>query len=295
MIGRVAGRMALAIAILGSQAPSAIAKDYEDRIAARPGGRLQVDLASGSVEVESHDKNEVRVDAQVGGVGARSLDFRLSGNGVDVFFSADVGGWAQLLGGTRLRVRLKVPEHYDLDIRTHGGNIEVEEIRGDIVARTSGGSVEVDEIEGNVDLRSSGGSIEAKEIRGNLVARTSGGRIRASEISGDVEARTSGGPIKITDVGGRVDLHTSGGGISVRFTDDPEGQLETSGGNIEVEFPEDAGVDLDARTSGGGVEVEHEIVVQGRLDRSRVEGKINGGGGTLQLRTSGGSIRVRAR
>ncbi|MEE8507979.1 MAG: DUF4097 family beta strand repeat-containing protein [Myxococcota bacterium] len=295
MIGRVAGRMALAIAILGSQAPSAIAKDYEDRIAARPGGRLQVDLASGSVEVESHDENEVRVDAQVGGVGARSLDFRLSGNGVDVFFSADVGGWAQLLGGTRLRVRLKVPEHYDLDIRTHGGNIEVEEIRGDVVARTSGGSVEVDEIEGNVDLRSSGGSIEAKEIRGNLVARTSGGRIRASEISGDVEARTSGGPIKITDVGGRVDLHTSGGGISVRFTDDPEGQLETSGGNIEVEFPEDAGVDLDARTSGGGVEVEHEIVVQGRLDRSRVEGKINGGGRTLQLRTSGGSIRVRAR
>ncbi len=295
MIGRVAGRMALAIAILGSQAPSAMAKDYEDRIAARPGGRLQVDLASGSVEVESHDENEVRVDAQVGGVGARSLDFRLSGNGVDVFFSADVGGWAQLLGGTRLRVRLKVPEHYDLDIRTHGGNIEVEEIRGDVVARTSGGSVEADEIEGNVDLRSSGGSIEAKEIRGNLVARTSGGRIRASEISGDVEARTSGGPIKITDVGGHVDLHTSGGGISVRFTDDPEGQLETSGGNIEVEFPEDAGVDLDARTSGGGVEVEHEIAVQGLLDRSRVEGKINGGGRTLQLRTSGGSIRVRAR
>ncbi len=295
MIGRVAGRMALAIAILGSPAPSAIAKDYEDRIAARPGGRLQVDLASGSVEVESHDDNEVRVDAQVGGVGARSRDFRLSGNGVDVFFSADVGGWAQLLGSTRLRVRFKVPEHYDLDIRTRGGSIEIEEIRGEVVARTSGGSVEADAIEGDVDLRSSGGSIEAKEIRGNLVARTSGGRIRASEISGDVEAQTSGGPIKIKDVGGGVVLHTSGGGISVRFTDDPEGQVETSGGNIEIEFPEDAGVDLDARTSGGRVEVEHGSAVRGRLERSRVVGKINGGGRTLQLRTSGGSIRVRAR
>ncbi len=295
MIGRVARSMAWAIAILGCLAPSAMAKDYEDRIAARPGGRLQVELASGSVEVESHDDNEVRVDARVGGVGARSLVFRLTGNGVDVFFSADVGGWAPLLGGTRLRVRFKVPERYDLDIRTRGGRIEIEEIRGEVVARTSGGSVEVDEIEGNVDLRSSGGSIEAKEIRGNLVARTSGGRIRASEISGDVEAQTSGGPIKIKDVAGGVDLHTSGGGISVRFTDDPEGQLETSGGSIEVEFPEDAGVDLDAQTSGGRVEVEHGILVRGSLDRSHVVGKINGGGRTLQLRTSGGSIQVRAR
>ena len=294
-MGRVAGTMALAIAILGCLAPSAMAKDYEDRIAARPGGRLQVDLASGSVEVESHDDHEVRVDARVGGVAARSLEFRLTGNGVDVFFSADVGGWAQLLGGTRLRVRLKVPRHYDLEIRTHGGSIEIEGIRGEVVARTSGGSVEVDAIEGNVDLRSSGGSIEAKEIHGNLVARTSGGRIRGSEISGDVEARTSGGPIKITDVGGEVDLHTSGGGISVRFTDEPAGQLETSGGGSEVQFPEDAGVDLDARTRGGRVEIEHGITVRGELDPSRVVGTINGGGQTLRLRTSGGSIRVRAR
>ncbi len=53
--------------------------------------------------------------------------------------------------------------------------------------------------------------------------------------------------------------------------------------------------DLDARTSGGRVEVEHGIAVRGRLERSRVVGKINGGGRTLQLRTSGGSIQVRAR
>ncbi len=287
--------MALGVAILVCLAPSALAKDYEDRIGAQPGGRLRVDLQSGSVEVESHDEPEVQVDAHVGGVGSRSLDFELTGNGVDVTFSASVRGWAQLLGGARVRVRLKVPERYDVDVRTHGGSIEVKEIRGQVVARTSGGSIEVDEIEGDVDLRTSGGPIEAKEIHGNLVARTSGGRIRASEISGDVEAQTSGGPIKIKDVAGGVDLHTSGGGISVRFTDDPEGQLETSGGSIEVEFPEDAGVDLDARTSGGRVEVEHDITVRGELDRSRVVGTINGGGGTLRLRTSGGHIRVRAR
>ncbi len=295
VVSGVAIGTALGVAILVCLAPSALAKDYEDRIGAQPGGRLRVDLQSGSVEVESHDEPEVQVDAHVGGVGSRSLDFELTGNGVDVSFSASVRGWAHLLGGARVRVRLKVPERYDVDIRTHGGSIEVKEIRGQVVARTSGGSVEADEIEGNVDLRTSGGSIEAKEIRGNLVARTSGGRIRASEISGDVEARTSGGPITIKDVTGSVDLHTSGGGISVRFSGDPEGRVETSGGSIEAEFPEDAGADLDARTSGGRVEIEHGILVRGGMGRSKVVGEINGGGRELRLRTSGGNIRVRAR
>ena len=288
-------RITIAVATLGCLAPAAVAKDYEERIAARSGGSLRVDLNGGSVEVEAHDEYEVRVDAHVGGIGSRSLEFRLTGDGTDARFTADVGGWAQLLGGGRVRVRVRVPERYNLDIRTHGGNIELEKIRGEVVARTSGGSIEVDEIEGHVDIRTSGGSIEAKEIRGDLMARTSGGRIRASEIMGAVEAATSGAPIKITDVRGPVDLRTSGGGISVRFTDDPEGRLETSSGSIEVEFPEDASVDLDAKTSGGRVEIEHEILVRGTSGRSHIVGQINGGGARLHLRTSGGDVRVRAR
>ena len=288
-------RIARLAVLLLAFAPAVAAKDFEDRIAAKPGGRLRVDLKGGSVEVESHGDNEVRVDANVRGMGSRAMDFELEGDGVDVDFSADVRAWASVFGGPQVRVRLRVPERYDVDIRTGGGDVDLEEIHGEVKARTSGGSIKVDEIEGPVFLWTSGGSIEAKAIRGDLEARTSGGRIRAAEVTGSVEAHTSGGPIKVTDVQGAVDLHTSGGEISVRFTDAPAGVLETSGGGIEVEFPEDVGASLDAKTSGGRVDVEHGIRVQGSQDPHRVVGDVNGGGRTLLLRTSGGDIRVRIR
>jgi hypothetical protein len=288
-------RIATMAVLLLAFAPAVAAKDFEDRIAAKPGGRLRVDLKGGSVEVESHGDNEVRVDANVRGVGSRAMDFDLEGDGVDVEFTADVRAWASVFGGPQVRVRLRVPERYDIDISTGGGDVDLQEIQGEVTARTSGGSIEVDEIEGPVFLWTSGGSIDAKEIRGNLEARTSGGGIRAAEVTGSVEAHTSGGPIKVTDVQGAVDLHTSGGEIAVRFTDAPEGVLETSGGGIEVDFPEDVGASLDAKTSGGRVEVEHGVEVRGSRDPQHVVGEINGGGRTLRLRTSGGDIRVRIR
>jgi DUF4097 and DUF4098 domain-containing protein YvlB len=288
-------RIASCAVLLLAFAPAVAAKDFEDRITAKPGGQLRVDLKGGTVEVESHDDNEVRVDANVRGMGSGAMKFELGGDGVDVDFSADLRAWAGVFGGPRVRVRLRVPERYDVDIRTGGGDVDLQEIRGEVKARTSGGSIEVDEIEGPVFLWTSGGSIEAKEIRGNLEARTSGGRIRAAEVTGNVEAHTSGGPIKVTDVEGAVDLHTSGGEISVRFTDAPEGVLETSGGGLEVEFPEDVGANLDAKTSGGRVDVEHSIRVRGGQDPQHVVGEVNGGGRTLLLRTSGGDIRVRIR
>ena len=97
----VAIGMALGVAILVCLAPSALAKDYEDRIGAQPGGRLRVDLQSGSVEVESHDEPEVQVDAHVGGVGSRSLGapipsmpprMKFTTRRIDAATDASVGG-----------------------------------------------------------------------------------------------------------------------------------------------------------------------------------------------------------
>ncbi len=293
------GRLALraAVLILAVAIPAtASARDFEDSIEARPGGTLRIQLDGGSVEVETHDEDEVRVDAHAQGMGARSADFELTGDGVDVEFRGTISGWLGAISGTRkMRVRVRVPERYGLDIRTSGGRLDLEEIEGDVTARTSGGSIEVDEIEGDVDLETSGGSVEASDIRGNLKVRTSGGRIKASEVTGDVDARTSGGPITIHDVRGRLDLRTSGGSIDARFTDDPAGHLETSGGSIEVEIPAGAGTSLDAQTSGGRVELEHSVTIKGSIDPSHLVGDVNGGGERLILRTSGGNIRIKER
>ena len=60
-------------------------------------------------------------------------------------------------------------------------------------------------------------------------------------------------------IDGQLDLRTSGGNVHASFVAEACGRLETSGGGIDVAFPEDAHVDLDAKTSGGSVLLEHDL------------------------------------
>jgi hypothetical protein len=286
-------RTVIALALLAGLGPlEAAAGELRESVYVEPGGTLEIDLGAGSVEVETHDENEVRVDAQASGW--RGMKFELTSDGFDARLVGKSGGWS-LFGGGRVRVHVRVPERYSLDVRTGGGSIEIDDLGGTATARTSGGSIELDGAEGPVELRTSGGPIRAENVEGDLSVRTSGGGIRIADVTGSVEARTSGGSIQVHDVGGPVMARTSGGSISVRFDDVPEGSLETSGGSIEAEFSEEAAFRLDAKTSGGRVRIEEELHLIGKIESGRIVGEINGGGPELRLHTSGGNVRVRVR
>ena len=268
----------------------------EERIPVEPGGTLFIDLDRGSVQVRSHDASEVYVQADARGWAAGLVSFSVTKHENDVEFDGSVDGWfPNLLGQPRIRVRAYVPREYSVEIETRGGAIRVEEISGRLAALTRGGRVEVARVAGPVLARTSGGRIEALDVEGDLRARTSGGSIRLAGVRGDVEARTSGGNIKIEDAAGEVDARTSGGSVDLSFTDEPWGRVETSGGSISVEFPEGLGTDLDAKTSGGGVQIYDRIDADGEGGRQSFRGRLNGGGPPLELRTSGGSIRLRTR
>jgi len=273
----------------------AIAQDeLHHAVPVRSGGSLVVDLAMGAIEIESHDESEVRVDAQSRGWGSGSMRFELTSDGTDAKLTGETDGW-HVFNWPNVRVRIRVPEAYSLDLKTGGGGIEIDDLGGSVRAKTSGGSIQVDGAVGLVDLNTSGGEIEAENIEGDLIARTSGGRVHVSDVTGSIEVRTSGGRIEVLDVGGPVAARTSGGPVEVRFNGAPAGHIQTSGGSIEVEFAEGYGMFLDARTSGGRVRLDEEFVLRGNMERSRAELEVNGGGERLELRTSGGNIRIRGR
>lgn len=295
---RSAGGLArlLLLAALAAGAPGgAQAKDFEERVPAEPGGELRVHLDGGSVLVESHDRDEVRVDALAAGLGAGGLDFRLEAREDRVELRGQGGGgWLPgvLGGGPHVRVHIRVPSEFSVDVRTQGGEIEVEGVEGRVQLRTSGGRIALGRIEGDVEARTTGGPIDAEDVEGELRVHTSGGPIRLIDVRGPVDARTSGGGIDVLGAHDEVRAHTSGGSIRVRFDDAPGGRLETTGGSIDVELPDTAGVDLDARTSGGSVAVDDALRPRGRIEPSRVDAELAGGGEQLRLQTSGGSIRV---
>jgi hypothetical protein len=290
-LARVVAALALG-AIVIAWAPAAEGRGrFEQSIAVEPGGTLRVRLDVGSVQVESDDEDQVRVEASYSG----AMEFELTRDGNDVELDGRSEGFWGFLGSQRVRVRVRIPERYSVEVETRGGSIDLEEIGGRVTARSSGGPIQLDGATGSVDLETSGGSIEAYEVEGEVKARTSGGRITVSEARGPIDVETQGGGLRIHDVRGPVRGRTSGGSISVRFEGRPEGELETSGGGIETELPEDVGVEIDARTSGGRVEVDAPLTLSGALDQSHVKGDLFGGGPLLRLQTSGGNIRVRVR
>jgi hypothetical protein len=288
-------QVAFAVALLVAPAMAA-GDDLRRHVPLEPGGVFEIDLARGSVEVDSHDEPDVWVDVETWGWGASAFEFELSHDGRTARLVGRGSGWGPLwFGPGGVRVRAHVPARCSLDVRTGGGTIEIQEITGEVRAHTRGGSVEVSEVGGSVDVETSGGSIRAEEIGGDVVARTSGGSVRMDEVAGRVEARTSGGTIELREVAGPVVARTGGGSIRVRFTRHPGGELRTSGGSIEAEIPEGVGLDLEASTSGGRVDVERDLDFDGELQRMRAVGRVNGGGPPLQLHTSGGSVTVRSR
>jgi DUF4097 and DUF4098 domain-containing protein YvlB len=134
-------------------------------------------------------------------------------------------------------------------------------------------------------------------MTGRVEMLNSGGDISLAEGQGEVVAHTSSGSIKVLQARDAVAADTSSGEIAVSFSAVPKAdcRLEVSGGGIQVGLPPATAVDLDARSSGGRVisDLPVTTTVQGRQISGTLQGKINGGGPALVLRSSSGDIRLK--
>lgn len=289
------------------------------------GGTLRLEAEHGDVKIVTGGSGvavEITRKARGRKGEERMRDHRIevSQQGNDVVITSDDGDrngrWFRFMDWDDYQVQynIRVPDRYNVDVKTSGGSVELDDIIGAVDAHTSGGSISTGRLGGPATLRTSGGSIVVAGGSGKVDARTSGGSVRIGDTTGPVEARTSGGSITLARIRGSVFARTSGGGITI---DDATGSvdastsggsiraqlsgqltadssLSTSGGSVIVSLAPNVAVDLDARASGGGVHTELPITIQGRQEDDELQGKINGGGPKLTLRTSGGGIRVKS-
>ncbi|MBN2356428.1 DUF4097 family beta strand repeat protein, partial [candidate division KSB1 bacterium] len=126
-----------------------------------------------------------------------------------------------------------VPEKFNLDLSTVGGDLEIQDIQGNLEARTAGGDVALKNITGVTQIKTSGGDLDFSHISGQLRAHTSGGDVMLGEMLGECDIKTSGGDIEVTHATSRITLHTSGGCITMTEMEGPV-QAHTSGGDVEL-------------------------------------------------------------
>lgn len=270
------------------------------------GGTLIMDVDGASIEVETGTSETVKVKvirrARTSSERKAQeifddyeIDFDHKGS--DVIIESDYHRGRGLFNWkNRIRVKfiVKVPDRYNLDVKTSGGSIRAEDIEGDIKAKTSGGSLTFAEVKGEVWARTSGGSIKLEGCTGDADVKTSGGSIRIGKVKGEVKAITSGGSISVEEVMGTINAITSGGSVKASISEQPKGdcKLKTSGGSVTVNLADDIKVDLEAKSSGGRVHINLPVTIRGNISKRYVRGEINGGGPELYLKTSGGSVRI---
>jgi len=317
----------LLLLVIAVATASALSEDnVHQTLDAAPGGRIIVDVDFGTIEVSAGADDKVIIEAHRkidSSDEAREKEYMTAapvivskeGNTVTIRARRSAKDRNMNWSGRcsmDARYTVKVPRSFNSELRTAGGSIIGSELTGTMSAdtsggklkfthlkgptgaTTSGGSIELNGCEGVVKVDTSGGRIESIDGSGSLEARTSGGAIVVKNFGGDTKVETSGGRLAFENINGKINGRTSGGSITARLKSPVPGDvdLETSAGSIEVTVPPDAGLDVEAEASSGRVTSDLPFVGI-RTNREEMKGKINGGGKSLVLRTSAGSISIK--
>ena len=169
------------------------------------------------------------------------------------------------------------------EVSTAGGDVRVESVTGDLKATTFGGDIRAGSVSGDARLETSGGDVVVRSAGGSVNARTGGGDIVLKKVRGPVTARTSGGSIT----------------CEISGTAAPGGELSTSGGDVTVTLPANYKADVEVHVIGGEPDSDSivsqfpGISVSRRSGQIVGEGKLNGGGPKLVIRSSSGVVTIK--
>jgi TonB family protein len=232
-------------------------------IPTKDGRSLRVNVELGNVQVFTDESSRISyhaiVEADSRDPGAeeflRQFNFAARPTPWGVALDGKVP-WQGLHGRFSATIEIHIPRHFNLEVSTGGGNIEVQDIDGRVRLISAGGNINTGRVGGGDDSGRAG-----RDVAGNksdslkpvlpVAARieTQGGHITVGDVAGTLRATTSGGHITAGNIGGDAVLRTGGGQIYARNITGTAA-LDSGGGNIHIGS---AGSSVTADAAGGGI------------------------------------------
>ena len=131
-----------------------------------------------------------------------------------------------------------------------------------------------------VNVANTNGAVTLTDLGGKAIVRTTNGAISAKNITGALEARSTNGGVNAEFASLGADA------IS----------MQTTNGALTIIVPDDAKANLSASWTNGGINIAPGLKLEvSEQSRRKFEGRLNGGGTAIQLRTTNGGIRIRER
>jgi DUF4097 and DUF4098 domain-containing protein YvlB len=251
------------ISCLPLLAASAFADDWSKTYKVGEKPSLRVDTNDAAIEVTRGSSNTIA--ARVISEGYKSGEVRVT----------------EHQDGDKVEVNVHLPNEigFHISMRNHRARVEIQ-----VPTATT------------LDLHSSDGHINVDGTSGPAHIDTGDGAVEVHNFNGNIRARTGDGHITVDGVVTEVYLHSGDGHIDL--TARPGSKMErgwlihTSDGRVEVKLPEDFAAELSAHTGDGHISLDFPVTVNGSMERSRIRGKLNGGGQLLEITTGDGGIHI---
>ncbi|MFC1477259.1 DUF4097 domain-containing protein [candidate division KSB1 bacterium] len=246
-------------------------------------GILSVENVNGSIIIESWDKDEVDIEV---------IEHERNG-GYDIEIEVLTGPDKISIFTHHPKTRLfrdrsssanytiKVPREIELSAESTNGKIEIRNTRGAVNAETTNGSVSVYYVEGDTEVKTTNGKITLEDIEGSVRTVTTNAAIRLNNLTSS-----------------NIYVKTTNAAIDGDFNVDEKGRYEfvTTNGRVTLRIPENAKAALDAHYTNGSFSTDFDIgSAEGRSRNRRsrdIQGDINGGGASISIRTTNGSIKL---
>src|SRR5258708_5577262 len=272
----------MALLATGLFAATVHADDYAKSYTVSTRANVRIETDDGSVNVSTGDTKVVEFRVEYQGYELhKSLEIESNQHGDEIELTARIPrGWHFSMDTRRrLHVEVRMPKDADLQVRTGDGSIKANNVTGTIDLHSGDGALTVSALKGAIRLHTGDGSIDASDLDGKCDATSGDGRIRLAGRFDILSARSGDGSVGVEALhGSKLD---SGWSI-------------TSGdGSIDVAVPADLPANIEASSGDGHITSDIPITMEGAMSKSRVRGKMNGGGAALTIHTGDGSIHLK--
>ncbi len=290
----------------------------EGRLMGRNLGRLSADIA---VQIPRLTQ-VVKVDTRAGSLAFNSISGSIVGitGGGNVILD-NISGPVKITSGGGAMEADNMGS--DLYLQNGGGNVSVARVNGQVTIKSGGGrvhigtsggtsvetgagNIDVNKCNGDLRANSGGGNLNLGDVDGSVLAETNAGSVRLASAQGSVKVTTGGGAVELLKVGQSAQVETGAGAITVQFVAGrnhlQDSFLHTAFGDVVVYLPPSIGVNVHASTElayGKGItSVFPGLTITsegGNYGPKSMygEGKLNGGGAMLRMRTTIGQIEIR--